>query len=103
MMLLTNIPRTYQTGPIRHMINWWCIFVFIMTTSFSSILYSYITSPKYTDIALEIEDMVKANYYWGLTYPPPFDDILKMQVRHFFLVGWIIEIVFIEFIIIHEN
>lgn len=103
MMLLTNIPRTYQTGPIRHIINWWCIFVFIMTTSFSSILYSYITSPKYTDIALEIEDMVKANYHWGLTYPPPFDDILKMQVRHFFF-GWrIIEIVFIEFIIILEN
>ncbi|VVC42304.1 Ionotropic glutamate receptor, L-glutamate and glycine-binding domain,Ionotropic glutamate receptor [Cinara cedri] len=79
MMLLTNNPRTNRMGPIRHLINWWCIFMFIMSTSFSSILYSYITSPEYTNIVLEIEDMVKANYHWGLTYPPPFDFIFQMQ------------------------
>ncbi|XP_026820069.1 uncharacterized protein LOC113558742 [Rhopalosiphum maidis] len=79
MMLLTNNPRTYRMGPIRHLINWWCIFIFIMSTSFSSILYSFITSSEYTDIVLEVEDMVKANYHWGLTYPPPYKYILKMQ------------------------
>ncbi|XP_060847850.1 uncharacterized protein LOC132927356 [Rhopalosiphum padi] len=79
MMLLTNNPRTYRMGPIRHLINWWCIFIFIMSTSFSSILYSFITSFEYTDIVLEVEDMVKANYHWGLTYPPPYKYILKMQ------------------------
>eukprot|EP00102_Acyrthosiphon_pisum_P026115 XP_016663325.1 PREDICTED: uncharacterized protein LOC100575385 [Acyrthosiphon pisum] len=79
MMLLTNNPRTYRMGPIRHLINWWCMFIFIMSTSFSSILYSFITSPEYTDIVLKVEDMVKANYHWGLTYPPPYEYILKME------------------------
>ncbi|XP_025191028.1 uncharacterized protein LOC112591428 [Melanaphis sacchari] len=79
MMLLTNNPRTYRMGPVRHLINWWCIFIFVMSTSFSSILYSFITSSEYTDIVLEVEDMVKANYHWGLTYPPPYKYILKMQ------------------------
>lgn len=82
MMLLTNNPRTYRMGPIRHLINWWCMFVFIMSTSFSSVLYSYMTSPEYNKLVLEVEDMVKSNYHWGLTYPPPFDFILKMQVRY---------------------
>lgn len=82
MMLLTNNPRTYQMGPIRHLTSWWCMFMFIMSTSFSSVLYSYITSPEYTDIVLEIEDMVNANYNWGLMYPPPFDFILQMQVKY---------------------
>lgn len=80
-MLLTNSLRTYQMGPIRQLINGWSMFILIMSTSFSSILYSYITSSIYTDIVLEVEDMVRADYHWGLTYPPPFTFILNMQVR----------------------
>lgn len=87
MMLLTNNPRTHRMGPIRHLINWWCIFMFIISTSFSSILYSYVTSPEYTDIILNIDDMVKANYYWGLTYEPPLDFLFKMQVKRIFIPG----------------
>lgn len=80
MMLLTSNPSTHRIGPIRHLISWWCMFVFIISTSFSSVLYSYITSNEYTDVVLKVDDMVKANYNWGLTYPPPFNYILKMQV-----------------------
>lgn len=81
MILLTNIPRAHRLGPVKHLINCWCVFVFVVSTSFSSNLYSYITSPAYSDIILEIGDMLKANYHWGLMYPPSFVTMLNMQVN----------------------
>ncbi|XP_050531461.1 uncharacterized protein LOC126900068 [Daktulosphaira vitifoliae] len=80
MLQMTNLPvRPNRLGPIRHLISWWCIFMFIIATIFSSTLYSYITSPEYTKIVTSIEEMVKEGYTWGLPYDPPFKHLLQMK------------------------
>ncbi|XP_050531460.1 glutamate receptor ionotropic, kainate glr-3 isoform X2 [Daktulosphaira vitifoliae] len=65
-MFLASFPvHTHRLGPIRHLLNWWCIFIFIIAIAFSSVLYSYITSPEYTNLATSIEEMEKEDYTWG--------------------------------------
>ncbi|XP_050438799.1 glutamate receptor ionotropic, kainate glr-3-like isoform X2 [Adelges cooleyi] len=78
--LMTNNPiRSHRLGPIRHLISWWYLFVFVMTTAFSSVLYSYITSPEYSEPITSIKQMVNEGYSWGLPYPPPMPFLLKIE------------------------
>lgn len=53
--------------------------MFVIATAFSSVLYSHITSPEYTNLVASINDMIKNGYTWGLPYLP-FSDQEEMEV-----------------------